>query len=171
MFSAPIPGQSLTSEPKNAAWENPPEFPAAEDALLWHMKRLSEPKKIKSALGLLELGLDVVTLTEGILRGAVIEGRHSIDVSLVIGPVIHEYISGSADAAGIEYNEGLEEELSDEDFNYSIEEAKANKIIDEYKESGEISMAMPEPEEAPEEVPAEEMAEEKPAGLMARGVA
>ena len=31
MFSAPIPGQSLTSEPKNSAWENPPQFVEPED--------------------------------------------------------------------------------------------------------------------------------------------
>ena len=101
MFSAPIPGQSLTSEPRNYAWENPPEYAAPEDALIWHIRRLEEPKKIKSMLGLLELGLDVVTMTEGLLRGAVADGRHSVDVSMIIAPVINEYIVGTEDAAGI----------------------------------------------------------------------
>jgi len=30
MFSAPIPGQSLTSEPKNSTWENPPQIAEPE---------------------------------------------------------------------------------------------------------------------------------------------
>jgi len=171
MFNAPIPGQSLTSEPKNSPWESPPEFPAPEDALMYHMDRLSKPKRIKSVLALLELGLDVVTLTEGILRGGVIEGRHSVDVSLIIGPIIHEYISGSADAAGIEYNEGLEEDLSDEELNYSVQEGMANKIIDGYKETGEISLGELEdtPEEPAEEEPVEVVEEQaEPMGLMSR---
>ena len=74
MFSAPIPGQSLTSEPKNSPWENPAQFADPESALLYHMDRLKKPKKIESVAGLLTLGLDVVTLVEGILRAAVIEG-------------------------------------------------------------------------------------------------
>ena len=38
MFEAPIPGQSLTNEPKNYTWENPPKFIYPEDALIWHME-------------------------------------------------------------------------------------------------------------------------------------
>ena len=50
---------------------------------------------------MLELGVDVVTLTEGILRAAVAMGKHSIDVSLIIGPIIHELIKSNADVTGI----------------------------------------------------------------------
>lgn len=170
MFSAPIPGQSLTSEPKNYAWENPPEFEAPEDALLWHMDRLQEPEKVKSILGLLELDLDVVTLTEGILRGAVAEGRHTIDVSMIIAPVIHEYIVGTANAVGIDYKEGLEEGLDEEQMTYDIEEFKARKILDEMEgEDPEVDLSpleSEEPVEQPEEE--EETDNEKPVGLMAR---
>ena len=74
MFNAPIPGQSLTSEPKNYPWENPPEFVNAEEALLFHMDKLKEPGKVKAIGGLLTLGLDVVTMSEGILRNGVAEG-------------------------------------------------------------------------------------------------
>ena len=173
MFSAPIPGQSLTSEPKNSPWENPPEFSAPEDAVLWHLDRLSEPKKIKAALALMEMDLDVVTLVEGILRGAVIEGRHSVDVSLIIGPILHEYLVGSADIAGIDYNEGLDEDMSDEDFNYAIQENRAKKILSDYKKTGAVTI---EEDKSIPEIPAmeedEEMVQEnKPVGLMARGVA
>ena len=31
-FDAPIPGQSLTDNPGNGAWEHPPEFADIEDA-------------------------------------------------------------------------------------------------------------------------------------------
>ena len=174
MFSAPIPGQSLTSEPRNVPWENPPQFPDPESALLWHMDRLQEPEKIKAIGGLLTLGLDVVTLTEGLLRSAVLEGRHSIDVSLLIGPIIHEYIVGTADAAGLEYNEGIDEPSADDlDIEYTLRSKEAAKILKELEETGKVDFDM-EPEEIPEasiEMPeeVEDPIQKKPMGLMSRG--
>tara|TARA_B110000858_G_scaffold196998_1_gene257263 strand:+ start:896 stop:1432 length:537 start_codon:yes stop_codon:yes gene_type:complete len=175
MFSAPIPGQSLTSEPKNSPWENPPQLTTPEDALMFHMDRLRKPKKVEAVAGLLVLGLDVVTLTEGILRGGVAEGRHSIDVSMIIGPIIHEYIVGVAEAAGLEYNEGLEEEdgVDIKGIEYSIRSKEAEKILKEIKKGkdvdlSEISNDMPEEnlmQEEPEEIVEEQ---EEPMGLMSR---
>ena len=42
LFDAPIPGQSLTSEPKNAPFERPPEIVNPEEALMVHLKRLND---------------------------------------------------------------------------------------------------------------------------------
>lgn len=170
MFNAPIPGQSLTSEPKNYPWENPPEFPEPEDALMFHMERLEDPKKIKAMMSLLELGLDVTTMTEGILRGAVAEGRHSIDVSLIIAPIIHEYIVGTAEAAGVEYNEGFDESLDDEKLEYDIEKTKARRILAKMEgEKPEVDLSpLEEAPTMPEEQPQVEQEEQQPMGLMAR---
>jgi len=174
MFSAPIPGQSLTSEPKNSPWENPAQFADPESALLWHMDRLQKPEKIKSIAGLLTLGLDVVTLVEGILRGAVVEGRHSVDTSLIIGPIIHEYIVGTADAAGLDYKEGIDEASADEvDVNYTVRSKEAAEILKELEDTGEVDFDI-EPEETPEELvempeETEVSVKEKPMGLMSRG--
>ena len=171
MFNAPIPGQSLTSEPKNYPWENPPEFTKPEDALMFHMERLEDPKKVKAILGLLELGLDVTTMTEGILRGAVVEGRHTIDVSLIIAPVIHEYIVGTAEAAGVEYDEGFEDdEAQQEDIDYTVRERKAKEILKDIEGKKDIDLTpmMQEPEAMPEEQSQMEQEQKQPMGLMAR---
>ena len=161
MFSAPIPGQSLTSEPKNSPWENPPEYAAPEDAVLWHIERLNKPEKLKASLNMLELGVDVVTLTEGILRAAVAMGKHSIDVSLIIGPIIHELIKS---------NEDPDLESTEEEINYNIQERQAAKILGDIKEDPEdVDLSSLEGskkitmEDMPEDIP-----EEKPMGLMSR---
>ena len=170
MFEAPIPGQSLTNEPKNYTWENPPKFIYPEDALIWHMERLEEPERIKSIFHFLKLGVDVVTLVESITRNAVAKGFHTIDVSLIISPVIHEYIVGIAEVAGIEFNEGLDEEEPDgEELAYDIREKEALKILAELKKNKEPNLDALE-ESLPEKpsVVQEEMPEEKPQGLMAR---
>ena len=176
MFSAPIPGQSLTSEPKNSPWENPPEIDNPEDALLFHIKRLNTPEKTKATLNFLELGIDVVTLVEGLLRAAVSEGRHSIDVSLIIAPIIHELITGNAKAAGIEFDEGLDDpnEVNQEEIDYAIQNKKSQKILDEFDNTGKVNLSSMDEmsetvEETPETLEEESMQKEKPMGLMSRG--
>ena len=40
-FDAAIPGQSLTNEPGNAAWEHPAQFADVESAMEFVMKKLT----------------------------------------------------------------------------------------------------------------------------------
>lgn len=162
-----IPGQSLTAEPKNAPYENPPELNTEEDAVMWHLERLSEQDRMEALVDMLELGIDVVTLTEGLLRGAVLEGRHSIDISVIIAPVIHEFIVSTAEKVGIDYEEGLPDDSDDrENIRYQINEGKARKMLAKLdmgvKETTVEEMPVVVEEEMPMEAPA------KPAGLMAR---
>jgi hypothetical protein len=172
MFSAPIPGQSLTSEPKNYPWENPPLINTPEEALIWHMDKLQDDKAIEAVAGLLALGLDVVTMTEGILRNAVADGVHSIDVSLLIGPIIHQYIKGIGDLTDIDYNEGFDEkEEGDLDsVVMTLREREIEKILEDVKY--EVDLSSLEESELPmeEEEPMDNVKpqEEKPAGLMSR---
>ena len=173
MFSAPIPGQSLTSEPKNSPWENPPQMTTPEEAVMWHIERLGKPKKVKSIVGLLSLDLDVVTMTEGILRGAVAEGRHSVDVSLIIAPIIHEYIKGIGDAAKIDYNEGLddgEEDIDLREVNMALRQKEVEDILKNIEDGEEIDLSPLEEDVPSEEEPMMEEPEEepKPMGLMSR---
>ena len=181
MFSTAIPGQSLTSEPKNSKWENPPRMVSPEEALLWHLEKLRKPKSMEAAAGMMALGIDILTLTEGVLRAAVAEGEHSIDVSLIIAPVIHEYIKGIGDAAGVDYKEGFEddeEEIDLEQVNMSLRKKEAMEILADIKGGEDIDLSGLEDSESnenmSEEKPQVEMPEpqeEKPMGLMSRRVA
>jgi|TARA_R110002096_G_scaffold15295_3_gene53567 hypothetical protein len=102
---APIPGQSLTDEPQNFAWERPPEIVDPNDAIRFHMERLSEKPVAESVMFLMELGYPVDVLTRSMLTASVGEGIHSIDVSLIAAPVIEKELSYMARTAGIEYKE------------------------------------------------------------------
>ncbi len=161
-----IPGQSLTAEPKNAPYENPPELTTAEDSIMWHLNRLQDEDKFQALADTLELGLDVVTITEGLLRGAVLGGIHSIDISLIIAPVIHEYITSTAEKLDIDFEEGLPDDSEQrEAIEYQINEKKAKDILAEMDIEVEEDMDTEEPmqEELPMDMPKEE-----PKGLMAR---
>lgn len=172
-FERPIPGQSLTTTPKNATYERPPEIVDPEIAIQAHLIRMSDPDVMESALFHLEMGLDLVSLTEGILRSAVMEGIHSIDLSLIVAPVLHEYIKSTADALGIEYEEGFEnkEEIKRARYTRNTMLAK-DKMRKAGVEPKETARQIEEPDpvvEKPTEVE-QAMPEEAPRGLMSRRV-
>ena len=111
----PIPGQSFTDKPGNYPWERPPETADPKEALSKHLKKMSGPKYMDSAIYMMELGLPVEVLTNTTLTMAVGKGIHSIDVGLIIAPAIHKEIVSIAEMAGIEYNEFFPEEEEEEE--------------------------------------------------------
>ena len=110
LLKAPIPGQSLTDEPKNYAWENPPEITDPEEAIAMHMSKFNDPEVIDNMLDLLDVGFPVRAMAESILTASVAAGWHSIDVSLIVAPFIHEHIISIANEAGVSYVEGFEKD-------------------------------------------------------------
>jgi|TARA_R110002126_G_scaffold170273_2_gene319178 hypothetical protein len=149
----PIPGQSLTTTPKNAQYEQPPQINDPEKALNFHLGNLSKPKSMEDILEFVDQGVTIRALVEGVLRGGVMNGIHSIDISLIIAPVIHEFVRGIPLAAGMEFVDGFDE---DEDIDEAMYRMKKPEVEEEE-----------EPVEEPtvQEMP---MKEEKPSGLMAR---
>lgn len=161
-FNAPIPGQSLTTPPKNFAWERPPEIVDPEEAIQMHLTRLSNPDMVESILDLVELeDMDVNTITQGILRGAVANGIHSIDVALIAAPIVHEYIKNTAKAAGLNPEDGFEDKQAKKLQRESREILRARKQIRE----------MPKVPKKVEKKVVEAPVEQAPVrrGLMARG--
>jgi len=97
-----------------------------------------------------------------------------LDVSLIIAPVLHEYIKSYAVKADIDFDEGFDNPEQDKAIQYQRDTMRAKKLLAQLKEEEGIEpeeppMMMEEPEEAQEEM-TEEMPEEAPApkGLMAR---
>lgn len=171
-FDGPIPGQSLTSAPKAAPWERPPEIVDPEQAMAMHIERLNNEEMMENIVDMLELDIDVVTLTQGIVRGAVAAGVHSIDVGLIVSPVIHEFIVGVAEDAGIEFDEGLEDVKGKEKAKRAIEKAKAEKMLRKVLKEDRGPEAEPMPDMGQDEAAIEPEApmEVAPKGLMARRV-
>ena len=162
MFNAPIPGQSLTTEPKGYPWERPPEITDPEEAIQYHLARISEPDMLDGILDLIEVDeLDVKTLTAGIMRGAVASGMHTIDVALLVAPVVHEFIKQGALAFGLNPDDGFENKEEKAEYTKAKSTSLSKKMIKE--------MPPVMPEEKLVVSPAEQVTAEKPKGLMSRG--
>ena len=125
MFEAAIPGQSLTDEPNNFAWERPPEISDPDEAVVFHLDRLSEKPIVDSVLHLLQMGFPVDVLTRSILTGAVGSGMHSIDVSLLISPVIEEEIAYMGTTAGVKFKNTFGNDETDDE----IQEKKLKDVV------------------------------------------
>ncbi len=163
LFDAPIPGQSLTTEPKNAPFERPPEIVNPEEALMVHLERLNDVDKMEAIVFAVDLGIDVQTITKGILRSAVMEGIHSIDVSLIIAPAVHSFIASTLDAVGVEYDDGFE----DKEEAKRVRDASNKSRLKNMLMDKDTQEDMSEVKVVEEEVPVEEEQSE-PKGLMAR---
>lgn len=105
MFNGPIPGESLTKPPGNAPWEKPPQYAEVDKALAFYMDKFEDPKALEEILFLLSQDAPLELMVDNMLLYNEMKGRHTGDTSLLIGPVIHDYLKLMADAAGITYRE------------------------------------------------------------------
>jgi hypothetical protein len=157
-LDAPIPGQSLTAPFGDRPWQNPAQYSSPEEALEFYIPRIMESDFTDQLLDVIEMGIPLTTIANSLQLASVMEGKHSIDVGILIMPVLIELLELIATNAKVDYNKGTELKDTDE-----ISEVKMSKIINRMKEKDDEDMEMP--VEEPQE---EEMEEDMPTGLMAR---
>jgi len=163
MFNAPIPGQSLTTEPKGFPWERPPEITDPEEAIQMHLARISEPEMFDGILDLIEVDdLDLKSITTGIMRGAVSKGMHSVDVALLVAPVVHEFIKQGAIAYGLNPDDGFENKEEKTEYKKVKTSGLAKKMLKEMPPAVAVETTQEKPVE-------KQVVKEKPKGLMSRG--
>ena len=159
MIDAPIAGQSLTAELGNRPWQQPPQYTTVEEALQYYIPRLTNPEMIEDLFNVMETGIPLTTLANAIQSSGVMEGKHSLDVGILIMPVLMETMAYLAEESGIEYEVGTNKRIgSDKPSSAAI--ARAIAMVK--KEKGESS------EELKEEVQTEMELEEPSGGLMSR---
>lgn len=156
-FNAPIPGESLTAELGDRPWQKPPQYSTVEDALEYYVPRLTDKDFESDLLDTMELGVPVTTMANSIQITGVMQGLHTVDVGLLLIPVLMEMIAFLGDRANIEYKMGTDKKPKGK-----ISDSKLQLALHKMKEA----------EGNEEELPVEEMPEPVeepvPSGLMAR---
>jgi hypothetical protein len=99
---APIPGQSLTAPLGDRPWQRPPRYNTVEQALEFYMPRLTSERQSGQMIDLLEMGVPVDTMVDAIQLGGVMEGLHSVDVGILLSPVLAETVVQMAKSVGVE---------------------------------------------------------------------
>lgn len=158
MIDAPIAGQSLTAELGNRPWQKPPQYNTVEEALDYYIPRLTDVEMQDDLMNVIELGIPLTTIADTLQSGGAMDGKHTIDVGLLIIPVLIETLAYLAEEQDVEYVMGTEMDTSDTPSSAAV--ALAIKKIKE--KSGE-------PEDVEEPEPEVEVELEEPSGgLMSR---
>lgn len=160
MFQAPIPGESLTRPPKQFPWERPPEMNDPEEVMQFYIDKLTDADRMSAIMDTLEVGMTIRDVTEGIVRVGVSEGMHSIDVGILVSPVIHQYIKSVAKALKIDFDEGFVDKKQQAEDQKKVMYLKTKLAAQQQKELVQ---------EIQQEAPVmEEETVVKPKGLMTR---
>jgi hypothetical protein len=148
-FDAPIPGQSLTAELGARPWQSTPQFTTVDEAIDYYMERMSSEEFMVQLADVLESGVPVTTLANIIQMGSVMDGIHTVDVGMLVLPMLMEMIMMIGDSAKIEYDKGLEDPNAEktrgsliakvinnyskelEDVNFSAEEEQNVEVTQE----------------------------------------
>lgn len=158
LFNAPIPGESLVAELGGRPWQTPPKMTTVDEAVDYYMERMSSEEFMEQVVDVLESGVPIAVVANTIQLASVMDGIHSVDVGMLVVPVIMEMLMLLGDSAGIEYS------LGDEKFDQEITDGKIAKAVTAYK----TKMNEGKEEKAPEAKTEEPEEEDKSAGLMSR---
>jgi hypothetical protein len=163
-LSGPVPGMSLTTEPGNRPWENPPQIVKLEDAVEYYAERLFDEEKQDAILSAFEEDISIESMADMLTTSAVMEGIHTIDISVLINPVVQEMLRYVGDANNVKYIDSYEE--LDKKKRIPLHEAKqiVKEVVEEISKE-RMSKASVDETEEPETI-AEEVKPKR--GLMAK---
>ena len=159
-FDAPIPGQSLTAELGGRPWQNVSQFTTVDETIDYYMERMSSEEFMLQLADILEMGVPVTSIANSIQLSSVMDGTHTVDVGMLVLPMLMEMIMMIGDSAGIKYDDGMKDPNKPK-----TRDSLIAKAINNYeKEISDINLSGNDKEETSEKK--EVMEESK--GLMAR---
>lgn len=97
------PGISWTAPPKSRPWLNPPKYVDLQDVAQGYIDNLSSPEMIDSMIGAIETGAPLSSLAEITMLTGVYGGRHTLDMGILVMPIIIEMYITAAELHGADY--------------------------------------------------------------------
>lgn len=156
-FNRPIPGMALTHELGARPWQNPPQFSTVSEAAEDYIQRMMTPEFTSQLLDVMGMGIPLTTIASTMQQAGIMEGKHNIDVGILILPILIETMMLIGDQNKVKYTSGLEND------NIKTTDSMISRALDEAMKNVK--------EEQPDvvvEEPTNTDTEEEPKGLMAR---
>lgn len=111
-LSAPIPGQSLTTEPGSVPWEQPPQLVTIQQVADFYIDKLTDDQEvIDKTLDAIEAGVPLQSLANGAVMFNMMKGIHTVDVGFLVMPVIVELFITLAELNDLTYFISEEDQL------------------------------------------------------------
>ena len=108
LLDAPISGQHMTSELGGRPWQQEPQYKTVDDAIEYYLDRMSSDEFTDQLVDVLEMDVPVTTLANTLQLGGVMEGKHTVDVGMLVMPLLMEMIMLVGDMADVKYDSGME---------------------------------------------------------------
>jgi hypothetical protein len=178
-FDRPIPGESLTGEPRNNPWEQPAQMSNINEVAAYYIERLDNEEILQDFGSMMEAGVSLAPIVETVYLQGVMRGLHSLDAGVVVAPVIHAYLKASLEDLGVmvkDTNDNPQKKAEAAEMQRflmianSMLDKEGTDESDEGQQMIESMVETQEGEPVEEEMPQEEVTQEqKPMGLMAKG--
>lgn len=89
-MDGPIPGENFTSDTRNYPWHRPPEMTTTDQVIDHIAKNFQREESMAAVVSLMEIGLDIATITDIMLTKGISQGKWAVDLALLVaGPVAH----------------------------------------------------------------------------------
>jgi len=108
LLDAPISGQHMTSELGGRPWQQAPQYTTVDEAIEYYLDRMSSDEFTDQLVDVLEMDVPVTTLANTIQLGGVMDGKHTVDVGMLVMPLLMEMIMLVGDMADVKYDSGME---------------------------------------------------------------
>lgn len=162
-LDAPVPGMSLTAEPKGRPWRRPYQYSTVDEVATYYMDLMMDPRFTDGLIEQVEVGFPLAMIADVWITASTMEGLHSVDLGSLVSPVVITMMKALLDAEDVSY------EVGDEEDEVTMSEKEMIKLRDELIGSGDLEAS--EPPMMDEPMPTEEMPEEPSEasrGLMSR---
>jgi len=138
IFDSPIPGESLTKTPGNAAWENPPQYVNVDEAAEYVWEKLHEEKFLDQVVSFLSNDVPIEAVARMILFGGFVEGKWTADVAILLSEIIFKQIMAIGMNAGVKNMKMFLKDTSNNQFHkefiqFKMEKDKMPEISDNKK--------------------------------------
>ena len=138
IFDTPVPGESLTKTPGNAAWENPPQYVNVDEAAEYVWEKLHEEKFLDQVVSFLSNDVPIEAVARMILFGGFVEGKWTADVAILLSEIIFKQIMASGMNAGVKNMKMFLKDTSNNQFHkdfvqFKMEKNKTPEISDNKK--------------------------------------
>jgi hypothetical protein len=165
LLDAPVAGMSLTAEPKSRPWRRPSQVSTVDEAVALYAPIFSDKTTSRMLLGQIQTGIPLTSIADLLITGNTMEGKHTLDVGLLVAPVLVETMITMAEMAEIDYVIGNERTDDEPGTKQDI----INQVMKSIKEEeGTDEESVPEEQEvAPQEEEGMDEVSPPPRGLMA----
>jgi hypothetical protein len=139
-LAKPVPGMSLTTEPGNRPWEQPPQLTKLSEVVDYYSDRLTDGELVANIMTVVKQSVPIYDMVQGLMKISVMKGIHTVDVGFLVSPVVVEMIKSIAEINDIGYvitredfekSSKVDKRVAREAIQEVVEAAKQNPVAEE----------------------------------------